>query len=206
MKGDSVQPTRISKEEYARFKQFVQDTHGMTRGHLKTEIENALREYRKPDNSRDALSRIEDDVATIKATLATAEADGGSVVDTSQDEIHTHAPTDSVPSEKPKPNSATEKKVRWLAAEVEAEVGEDFNQVLPEVLRETVKDAYGFRRDTAQRYVEELREHFDLVEHPGDYPTLVTQEYADEWDAEQREQREAEAREEVDDTLGVGDE
>lgn len=204
MKGDTTQPTRISKEEYTRFKQFVQDTHGTTRGHLKTEIENALREYRKPDNSRDALSRIEDDVATIKATLATAEADGGSVIDTLPDAEHTHAPTDDterVPDHKPAPNAATDAKVRWLAAQVRDEVGEDFAEVHPKVLRDTVKDAYGFRRDTAQRYVDELREYFDLVEHPGDYPTLVTHERAEEWTIEQQEQRAADAQQEIEDKL-----
>jgi len=40
MKGDTTQPTRISADEYERFKQFVEDVHGSTRGHLKTEIES----------------------------------------------------------------------------------------------------------------------------------------------------------------------
>jgi len=141
MKDDTTQPTRISKEEYTRFKQFVQDTHGTTRGHLKTEIENALREYRKPDNSRDALARIEDDVATIKATLATAEADGGSVVDTSREEIHTHAPSD-----KPPANAATDKKVAYLVDRVreETDISADTASALPRsMLVEIVKDEYG---------------------------------------------------------------
>lgn len=205
MRGETVQPTRISKEEYVRFKQFVEDVHGTTRGHLKTEIENALREYRNPDNSRDALSRIENDVATIKAAVATAEADGGSVVDIPSDDSHTHARRDSsttVSTEKPAPNAPTEKKVGWLAAQVEQESGEDFNEIAPKVLKNAVKDAYGFRRDTAERYVTELKEYFDLVDHPNDnYPLLVTRERREEYLEQQRKEREQEAKQEVEDKL-----
>jgi len=45
-----------------------------------------------------------------------------------------------------------------------------------ETLRDVVREAYGFRRDTARRYVEELREYFDLLEHPEDPERLRTRE------------------------------
>jgi len=208
MKGDTVQPTRISKEEYVRFKQFVEDVHGTTRGHLKTEIENALREYRKPDNSRDALSRIEDDVATIKATLATAEADGGTVVDTPFADEHTHARPDTtptVPSEKPAPNAPSEKKVRWLASELlEKEVPNtgELQQVARSSITELVKDRYGFRSDTAKRYVSELVDHFELQAHPqaGDSVLVTEHEYRNIV-ADEQEQRAKEAKQEVEEKL-----
>jgi len=55
------------------------------------------------------------------------------------------------------------------------------------MLRETVKDEYGFRRDTARRYVGELIDRFDLRDHPApDADTLVTEARFEELLADQR--------------------
>jgi hypothetical protein len=55
-----------------------------------------------------------------------------------------------------------------------------FSEVSKDALRETVKSEYGFRSDTAKRYVDELRDHFGLVDHPTAPPVLVTPDRREE--------------------------
>jgi len=77
MGNEKTQPTLIDKDEYEKFKQFVADAHGHTHGHLKTEIENALREYRQSTGREKQLTRMENDIATMKKVLAEGDSDGG---------------------------------------------------------------------------------------------------------------------------------
>jgi len=58
---------------------------------------------------------------------------------------------------------------------------------------EVVKDEYGFRSDTAQRYVDQLVEYFDLFEHPQNASVLVSKKKREELIEAEREQRAAEA-------------
>ena len=100
MGNDTTQPTTIDADLYRRFKKYVEDKHGQTRGVLREELESALRNHLNAENPRDPLARIENDVATIKAQLA--ESDGGEVVpepcgppSTTNDDAHTHTDTTS---------------------------------------------------------------------------------------------------------------
>lgn len=157
MEDETVQPTRISKEEYQRFKQWVQDVHGKTRGHLSTEIENALREYRQPDNGKDSLARIEDNVATIMAHIAETESDGGSVVHTEDSaNSRTHA------EGKPAPNSPRKDKVDWLVSQYD-----ESGSTTAEEIKERVTDEFGFEERTAEEYVQPVIDTLDVKKHPN---------------------------------------
>lgn len=171
--SDKVQlGLRIDAELYEEFKEHVKQRRGRWQGVAGDELENAIRHYlhfgaEKP--LPDMLAEFNDRLQRIEGAVGTAEADGGA--DTLEAESHTHAPnTDpTVPDEKPPANSATEKKVAYLAARVNESVGgsdNEWNQVPKPTLIEIVKQEYGFRSDTAKRYVDELVSHFDLTQHP----------------------------------------
>lgn len=190
--SDTVQPgTKIDKELWERFREDVERRKGGVRGHVRTELENALRDYihgggPTPKEFNARLQRIE-------AAVGVAGTDGGA--DTLDDAGHTHTPEPTV-TEKPSPNAPTEKKVAYLAhrvTETRAINADDPAELPRSVLRDVVKEEYGFRRDTAKRYVEELIDRFGLREHPDPtYDYLVTEPKYEQILDEQREQTDAE--------------
>lgn len=160
MEGDEIQPTKISKEEYVRFKQWVQDTHGKTRGHLSTEIENALREYRQPDNETDTLTRIEDDLATVKAAVIEKEADGGASPQTDETE-NTHARADS---SKPRPNAPRSEKASYIISEY---FNSDGGKTTKKAIQNIVENEFGFEQRTSESYAEKILDSLDARPHPS---------------------------------------
>jgi len=141
--------------------------HGKTRGHLSTEIENALREYRKPDNSGDSLTRIEDDIATIKAQLA-AEADGGSVAaPPSEDCTRTHAANSTNEDDtnsKPPANAPRMEKVAYMVnTKFDSEGGiASYNSII-----EMVQEEFHFEERTAEKFVQPIIDELDAKRHPN---------------------------------------
>jgi hypothetical protein len=165
MDGDTTQPTRIDEAEYERFKQFVQDTHGSIRGHLRTELENALREYRQPDDRAEPLTRIEDDIATIKAQLSEAESDGGTAVATpapDADDAHTHT------NEKPSPKAPRADKIAWLT---ENKLNGGSSSAAD--IKEIISREFGVEKRTAQKYVQPLIDELNAKRHPQNPNLLV---------------------------------
>jgi len=190
--ADRVQPgAEIDAALWERFREDIRERKGAVRGHLRTELETALRQY-LDDNSAPELSRVESKVDYLLSELDVDPADAPTPTPPQNERTHTHAP-----AEKPPANSATEKKVLWLASQVEAEVGDDFLEVPKATLRDVVKDEYGFRSDTAKRYVDELIEHFGLVDHPNNDVLLVTPERKDELMEQHREELRHEADHEL---------
>jgi hypothetical protein len=172
--GEQVQPGgRVSKATYDRFREFVRRQHGSVRGNLGTELEKAMEDRMEASNNGDPITRIENDVATIKAMLAGddggTEADGGEAAPTPSEPEYTHTRGDS----KPAANAPTEKKLAYLIAQI----GEDCQMIPRKQLRERVKDEYGFRKDTAKRYVDRLIDHYNFVSHPhAEADVLMSQE------------------------------
>jgi len=163
MEDDTIQPTRISKDEYIRFKQWVRDVHGGTRGHLSTEVENALREYRQPDNKADQLSRIEDDLATLKAEVAEADTDGGSLVS-----------DDAPPRENedpPAPNQPRKEKVEWFLDEYG--YTRDGGNVYKAGLEKQLKETFGFNQGVIQEHIDLIIAELDAKKHPDKSGMLV---------------------------------
>ena len=189
--ADEVQPgTRIDAAVWDRFRENVRDRKGQVRGHLRTELERAIQQY-CDDNTDPELSRIEAKVDHLAAELGTDVS--GVAPDSSGGKTHTRAP----PDERPPPNAPTGEKVRWLAEcvlERESATDREFREVSRNALREVVKAEYGFRRDTAKRYVAELVDHFGLVEHPNaGSAVLVTESRYEEIIEQRREQARAES-------------
>jgi len=172
---DTIQPTPIDADEYEQFRSFVADVHGRVRGHLATELENALREYRESYYGGDRLKRIEDDIATIKANVADAEADGGTAPQAASEPNSTR-PRDS---RKPAVNQPRGKKIEYLIAEC---VGDQTkNDSTSEVSRpdiaSTVADEYGFSDELHDEYVTEvfdrIEERYDAEPHPNNTDILL---------------------------------
>lgn len=170
---------RVDTDLWERFREDVRERKGQTRGVLGDELENAIRQYlggasELTDEKLDArLQRIE-------AAVGAAATDGG---DPREDAIeHTHAPSRLDVDERPAPNAATDKKVAYLAQYIREQYGQDGEiEELPQsVIVDAVKDEYGFRSDTAKRYVERLVEHFDMVEDPTADGVFVTPDRREE--------------------------
>jgi len=108
---------RIDEGLWEEFKSYVERRHGRTRGVTADEVETALRNHLNADHPTDALARIENDVATIKAQLS--EVDGGEAVapvsKNSKVDAHTHRPTgtDAAADEKPHAKAPKSEKVEW---------------------------------------------------------------------------------------------
>jgi len=166
--SDGVQPgTKIDEELWERFREDVKRRRGGVRGHIRTELENALRAY---IHGGDATpTDIDARLQRIEAELGIAPADGG-VAPSEDGSTHTRAPSriDAATSEKPPANAATEKKIAYLAACVAERFDgiDEGTEFPPAVLQNIVKEEYGFRADTAKRYVDELIDHFGFCDHP----------------------------------------
>lgn len=159
MGQDTIQPTPIDADEYEQFRSFVADVHGRVRGHLATELENALREYRESYYGGDRLKRIEDDIATIKANVADAEADGGTAPQAASEPNSTR-PRDS---RKPAANQPRGAKVDYLIDEFASGDSGTFHI---NALRSVIDEEYGFGDDTASEYIDLIIERLDAVEDP----------------------------------------
>lgn len=166
----------IDADLWREFREDVRARKGQVRGVLGDELETAIRQYL--NDSVDPVERKQlEKLTRIESALDIQTADGG--VDTLEADSHTHAPSRLDVTEKPAANAATEKKVAYLARRAKDEYTLDPEKegtVPKSVLRDLVKDEYGFRRDTAKRYVEELIDELSLQEHPDpNYDQLVTE-------------------------------
>jgi hypothetical protein len=184
-----IGPT-VDSHLWERFREDVRARHGQVRGVLGDELENAIREYLQ-DGPSPSEQEIIDRLARIERTVGTAGTDGGA--DTSNAGGHTHAPSRLDSPDKPAANAATDKKVAYLAECVLDEVvpsSRALEQVPRDTLVDVVKAEYGFRSDTARRYVDRLVEWFDLREHPSADGILVTEaQHADIIDREREQAR-----------------
>lgn len=162
---------RVDAEVVEAFKEDVKRRKGQVRGVFGDEVETAMRQYlseNKDVDDSERLRRIEDRLSRMEANMGTVTADGGA--DTSEGGGHTHAPSrvESARDEKPPANSATEKKVEYLAGCVlERQGSESVDEVPRDHIIKVVKDEYGFRSDTAKRYVSEVADRLELEPHPS---------------------------------------
>jgi hypothetical protein len=159
MGEDTTQPTPIAEEEYKQFRAFVQDVHGQTRGHLRTEIENALREYRESYYGGDRLMRIEDDLATIKASIVEAESDGGAAV-----AAPSEADSAPAPETKPAANQSRQKKVEYLMGEMGLD--KSGGSMHEDAIREVVTSEYSFTDNVVAEYKEAIIARLDAIPDP----------------------------------------
>lgn len=169
----------IDEDLWREFRENVEERKGKVRGVLGDELENAIRSYIRHGTDKPAkeqLSEVNARLQRIEGAVGTAATDGGV---TSDDVSHTHAPSRLDSPEKPSSNDSTDKKVAYLAdcLTEERDIVADEPCMIPKrAIAELVKDEYGFRSDTAKRYVKHLIDHFNLRSHPDvKYDQLVTE-------------------------------
>lgn len=196
MRDELIQPTRISKEEYIKFKQWVQDTHGTTRGHLATEIENALREYRQPNNSHDALARIENDVATIKAAVAHGESDGGTPISAEGTRAPDSTTNQGDSTTKPESNAPRQEKVDWILSKYDFD--RSGGEITVGALKGIIQSEYNFKSGVIDQYVDMIITELDAKKHPKKTGTWAWGEKIEGIKAEIQEQTEKQVDSELD--------
>lgn len=173
--GDQTQPTPIDSELYERLKRHTEKKHGQTRGVLREELETAIRNHVEADMPTDSLSRIENDVAHIKAQLAEAESDGGETIPdpartpSQAESTDRHRTTDEAsepavdPDDPPHSRATRAIKAEWL---VECVCNNE--QIHREKdLGSVVDDTYAFDDGPREKLIDAAIERLDHVPHPG---------------------------------------
>ena len=177
---DETQPgVRVDAELWEEFREEVARRRGGTRGHLKSELETALRGY--IDGGDTTPEQIDTRLQRIEAAVGVAEADGGADVRSDSGHTHTEPASRGSPDEKPATKAGRSEKVCYLTARVcEAVTGSPDKAIggtLPEgKITEIVTDEYSFRDDTTAEYVEAIADELGLVDHPTADPLLCTPE------------------------------
>jgi len=198
---DEKQPgVKIDAEVWEQFREEVRERHGVVRGHLKTELENALRQY-SGDAGPSGVD-IERRLARIEAEVGVEATDGGT--DTSEPAECTHTPEQSLeaPDDRPHPQAATKQKVLWLAEcvlDAECVTQSNLSMTHEDTVRDVIQDEYDFKAETAADYVEKVTEALGLVDHPSNDVLFVTEEKREELIEKQREQTRQEAKQRTED-------
>lgn len=154
---DLVQPgTRIDESLWQAFRNDVEDRHGTVRGHLRSELENALREYieaSKGGDMNDRLRRLENTVERIdERTGALVDGDGANKKE------------DSNVSEV---GPRRRKKLDAIEAQIEREAG-DATKVHESVVNKAIEDNAGSSGPTLRRYKEMLKQRRIAFENPAE--------------------------------------
>lgn len=188
--SDRVQPGgRVDKQTYEDFREYVRRQHGQVRGNLGRELEKAMEDRMNLSHGPEPIQRIEDDVATIKAMLADAEADGGSTPRTPSETASTHTHSRSGKPGAKAPRSA---KIDYLIGEIEAD--RDSGETTRDHIRHTIREEYSFADGTIDEYEELILKKLDARMHPVHGNTAV-------W-GEKLEQAREKARDDADEKFG----
>lgn len=195
--SDSVQPgTEIDAELWRQFREEVEARRGGVRGHLRNELENALRAYIRSGGATPA--ELNERLARIEAAVGVEATDGGT--DPSQPRKHTETPGTQI-DDKPHGKTSTQRKVAWLAGRLLDHEGvddpESWATAKPTIFQ-LVKDEYRFTDEKCEEYVGNVIDHLDLVAHPENDVVVMTEakrtEYINKQERERREQGTDEAR------------
>jgi hypothetical protein len=179
---DRVQPgTEIDEEVWKEFREEVARRRGGTRGHIRNELENALRAYSQAGDA--TPGQIDARLQRIEAAVGVAPTDGGSTASEAQD-THTDDSETERLDERPRAKASRSKTIQWLVQCVNDWDSARDDELPRERVISLVKDEYEFRSDTAKMYVERVIDHFDMVEHPtAGKSIMVTKERRDEINA-----------------------
>jgi hypothetical protein len=183
--GNTVQPgTEVDEATWQQFREEVERRRGGTRGHIRNELERALTAYIQGGDATPA--EIDARLQRIEAAVGAAPTDGGEAATAPQSaDTHTDIEqTQTQPAEideKPDPKSTRDRKIAYLAGCIQEYTCDDFETISEDDIIEIIRDEYGFRADTTKTYLEDLIDHFELVDHPlmEDTPLLVTEKKRD---------------------------
>jgi len=186
---------RVDKETYERFREFVREKHGAIRGNLGTELTKAMEDRMDVTHENSKLTRIENDVATIKAQLSEVESDGGDVVSTLSETNDTRARR----SGKPAANQSRDKKIEYLLDECldGKQWDRDSGELTAKDLRNTIETEYSFKEEIVDEYVDAALVKLEAKKHPIHGNTWVWGHRFQEARDKQRKQR----KQEVDEKL-----
>lgn len=172
MDSELVQPGgRVDKETYERFREFVREKHGAVRGNLGTELTKAMKDRMDITQENSQLTRIENDVATIKAQISQPESDGGAVVNTSSE-------SETTRTRKPAANRPRSDKVDYLITELLENVAastcdRNAGELSYKEVRNTINSEYGFTDDIQDEYEQLIIDALNAEPHPIHGNTLV---------------------------------
>lgn len=181
---DETQPgVRVDAELWAQFREEVARRRGGTRGHLKSELETALRDYIGGGDT--TPQRIDTRLQRIEAAVGVAEADGGADLRSESEHTHTETADRDSPDEKPATKAGRSEKLCYLTARVrEVECGGANNEIEGTIpasnIADVVNDEYSFRDQTTEEYTDAIIDELGLVEHPTAEPLVCTPERREE--------------------------
>jgi len=168
--SDETQPgVRVDAELWAQFREEVARRRGGTRGHLKSELETALRDYIGAGDT--TPQQIDTRLQRIEAAVGVAEGDGGTDLRSALEDTHTETAERRSPDEKPATKAGRSEKLCYLTARVrEAVTGSaerGIEKTMPaKKITEVVDDEYNFRDQTTEKYVDDIVDELGVVEHP----------------------------------------
>ena len=180
---DDRQPgVRIDGELWDEFREEVRHRRGSVRGHLKHELEAALREY--IEGGQPTGEQINARLQRIEDAVGAAPTDGGADLRSDPGETHTDSGERESPGEKPARKAGRSEKLCYLTDRIREDVAGGTDHEIAEIpeakIAAVVDEEYGFADDTAAEYVADLRERLGLVEHPVADPLLCTPERREE--------------------------
>jgi hypothetical protein len=193
--GEKQPGVKIDADVWENFREEVRERHGVVRGHLKTELENALRQY-SGDSGSTAID-IERRLARVEAEVGVEATDGGTDISNEAECTHTPEQALDAPDERPHPQAATKQKVLWLADRVldaESVAQNELSMTSADTVRDVIQEEYDFKDDTAEDYIEKVTEALGLVNHPFNEVLFVTDDKHDELVKSRREQERENAR------------
>lgn len=148
MSDQETQPgVRVNQHLWEQFRQDVRERKGTVRGHLKSELETALREYLDASDggdTNDRLRRIENKLELIQTVI---------------DEQDKNKKDTNVSRE-------TEKKLRKIREQIERET-DGSPKVHDEVVELAIRDNAGGSDPTLRRYKKLLQQDRELFDHPA---------------------------------------
>ena len=146
---ETTQPgTLISKALWEQFRKDVKDRHGVVRGHLKHELETAIKEYinaSEGGDTHDRLRRIENRLDDVAAVV----------------ESERKKNKDSDVSE------TVKNRLQSIESQIQREIG-DADKAHVSVVNKAIEDNAGSSRPTLDRYKEMLEQRHIAHEWPSD--------------------------------------
>lgn len=147
---DVVRLPPVSESLRDEFRDDVEDRFGSVRGHYRSEVENALREYLKGSrggDTEDRLRRLEDMVERIDGRTAAALSDA-----------------DGKNKKESDVGPKTQNRIERIRDRIEHESGE--GPVHEAVVRKAIEDVAGHSDPTIRRYMQMLTDRDILYPHP----------------------------------------
>lgn len=158
----ATQPgTRIDEDVWEEFRNDVEERFGTVRGHLRHELENAIREYIHASNggdTHDRLRRIEREVESISKTVDGLQSSNGGKKKKESDVSQT-----------------TKNRLDEIQSVIEKESGK--GPVHEAVVRHAIEDVAGHSDPTIRRYRQMLVDRNIVYPHPKSESKYV---YGDE--------------------------